>query len=139
MSSRWKKHRQYLNLLLIDNARDSLLKDIRKEQLDVLSEMLLNIYRGVVVLNKQKLEQLVPFKQVIERLVDKKLIFRIKKKLLLRNKTLFTLAIKSMIRHVERDGTFKLRAIRKSPKSKTNRKINDEGKKRIRSSKIHDT
>lgn len=105
MRGRWNKHIKYLKFLENNDINKSLLKDISKDQLNTLSEILLNIYQGVIPLNTREVEDLRPFKKNIEILITKNISLTKKKHILLRSVPMVSMVIRTFRKYVKRNGT----------------------------------
>lgn len=73
MSRRMKSHSVFLKFLYQSEPRQrkAILSNITKTQLDLLSEVALNIYKGVVPDKAKYVKSLIPYRSVIVQLASK--------------------------------------------------------------------
>lgn len=86
MSRRMKTHASFIKFLYDSSVkqRKVVLSNLTKEEISLLSEIALNIFKGVFPNRKKYVKTLKPYKQIIARLAHRS-ESKVKKKLLLRN------------------------------------------------------
>lgn len=99
MSRRMRSHSSFLKLLYqtTENQRKAIIATLSTEQLEVLSEIALNIYKGVFPNTQSYIKALKSFKRSVLRLGDKTINNSEKKRLLLKRRHFLPKLLKPVI------------------------------------------
>ena len=86
LPKRLVKHKVFIDFLLSTKAlqRKSVLRNMTNEQLQILSEIILNVYRGTFNVSMTYIKSLKKFKKYIHLLSDKKISRKIRRDTLVR-------------------------------------------------------
>jgi hypothetical protein len=81
-----------------------LIKSFTSEQLDVISEIALNIYTGTYPLSKKYINQLKPYQPYIRLLGSREVSSKKKRDILLRHLPLVSLLLKPIVQYIDKYG-----------------------------------
>ena len=103
MSRRMKKQALFLTFLNAANKKQQtlLLKSLTSDQLDVIGEISLNIYTGVLKISKRDKNELLPYKNDIRLLSAREVSAKKKQIILLKRPNLVHLLIKPVAKYLK--------------------------------------
>lgn len=99
MSRRVQSQYSFLHLLYTTNdiQRTALIKSITAKQLQVLCEIVLNIYRRTVKISRYFVKKLVPFKREILTLINRQTTFSKKKIVLIKLRSVLQIILRPVL------------------------------------------
>lgn len=99
MASKITTHSAFLKFIYASEPRQRkvLIQSATNNQIDVLSEIALNVYRGVLELSQQHINKLRPYELNIRGLASRSVTHARKKKILTRKHSLIPLLIKPVL------------------------------------------
>jgi len=91
-----KQHAPFLHLLYTAESkqRQVLLETISDKQLQILSEVILNVYKGILPISRYYISKLKPYRQDIENIIDPEIRKKDKIKMLIHNHVMIPLLLK---------------------------------------------
>lgn len=106
MNQRIRKHRAFLHFLLYANSvqQKLIVKSLTSEQIDVISEIALNIYTGTYPLTKKYINQLRSYQSYIRSLGSREISSKVKRGILLKHLQLVSLLLKPIVQHMDKNG-----------------------------------
>lgn len=106
MNRRIRKQRAFLYFMLVANSNQQklIVKSLTDEQLDVISEIALNVYTGTYPLTKKYINQLKPYRSYIRSLGSREVSSKQKRTILLKHLSLVPLLLKPIVYHIDKNG-----------------------------------
>ena len=106
MNGRIRKQRAFLHFMLGANIvqQKLVIKSLTSEQLDVISEIALNIYTGTYPLTKRYINQLKPYQPYIRLLGSREVSSKKKRDILLKHLPLVSLLLKPIVQYIDKYG-----------------------------------
>lgn len=102
MSRRMRINKNFIKFIYeaTSKQRKHILSHVTKDQIDLISEIALNIIKGIFPNKVTYIKALVPYKSLLVRLSSKKKTFANKKKLLLRYPQILPRIVKPVLGHI---------------------------------------
>lgn len=99
MSRTIRTHLPFLTVLYKAHTkqRRALLRSLSDEQFQVLCEVALNIYKGTIHLSHRQIKTLVPFKSVLEFIINKHVRKTLKLKRMIEKQNVFSIILKPVL------------------------------------------
>lgn len=106
MNQRVRKHKAILQFLLYANTvqQKLIIKSLTSEQIDVISEIALNIYTGTYPLTKKYINKLRSYQSYIRSLGSRETSSKLKRGILLKHLQLVSLLLKPIVQYMDKNG-----------------------------------